>query len=99
MSNERALKQRSGEKCELCAATQGLTEFEVTPSNGSAEKSIYACSTCIEQMNTDDLDANHWRCLNDSMWSQEPAVQVVSYRMLHRLALNESWAQDLIDMM
>ena len=31
------------------------------------------------------------------MWSQEPAVQVVAYRMLHKLS-TESWAQDALDM-
>jgi len=31
------------------------------------------------------------------MWNQEPAVQVMSYRMLHRLS-TESWAQDALDM-
>ena len=44
------------------------------------------------------MDMNHWRCLNDSMWSPVPAVQVMSYRMLKRLN-GESWAQDLLDML
>jgi protein PhnA len=37
----------------------------------------------IENPGTEDL--NHWRCLNDSMWSEHTAVQVVSWRMLSRL--------------
>lgn len=41
---------------------------------------------------------NHWRCLNDSMWSQIPAVQVMAWRMLSRLK-NEGWPQDLLDML
>ncbi len=45
------------------------------------------------------MDNNHWRCLNDSMWSQVPAVQVTAFRMLTRLAVTEGWAQDLLDMM
>jgi len=36
--------------------------------------------------------------LNDSMWSQTPAVQVVAYRMLKRLATDNGWAQDALDM-
>jgi Uncharacterized Zn-ribbon-containing protein involved in phosphonate metabolism len=32
------------------------------------------------------------------MWSEVPAVQVVSWRMLNRLR-NESWAADLLDML
>ena len=41
---------------------------------------------------------NHWRCLNDSMWSQVPAVQVMAWRMLNQLR-SEGWAQDLLDML
>jgi protein PhnA len=44
-----------------------------------------------------EIDINHWRCLNDSMWNQEPAVQVMSYRLLHKLSA-ESWAQDALEM-
>jgi protein PhnA len=33
------------------------------------------------------------------MWSQVPAVQVMSWRMLTRLSKTESWAQDALDMM
>jgi len=32
------------------------------------------------------------------MWSEVPAVQVVAYRMLHKLQTTD-WAPDLIDMM
>ena len=32
------------------------------------------------------------------MWSQTPAVQVVAYRMLIRLAADNGWAQDALDM-
>ncbi len=39
-----------------------------------------------------------WRCLNDSMWSQVPAVQVLAWRMLKRLS-SEGWPQDLLDML
>jgi protein PhnA len=31
------------------------------------------------------------------MWNQEPAIQVISYRMLHKLS-TESWAQDALEM-
>jgi len=100
MSIEQALQTRSNSNCELCTSTENLAVFEVAPSSdGSAQQSVYLCNNCIEQINgTVNLDINHWRCLNDSMWNQEPAVQVISYRMLRRLS-SESWAQDAIDMM
>ena len=100
MATEQALKSRSNSQCELCTSTDSLSVFEVSPSSdGSAQQSVYLCNNCQSQINGDsDLDINHWRCLTDSMWNQEPAVQVMSYRMLHKLS-GESWAQDALDMM
>ena len=60
---------------------------------------LMACAICIDQIeNEDDVDVNHWRCLNDSMWSQVPAVQVMAWRMLTRLRA-EGWPQDLLEML
>lgn len=98
MSLEKELQSRSS-VCELCGASEGLKPYEVAPSNGSADQYILACGTCHEQMeDKDKVDANHWRCLNDSMWSTVPAVQVMAWRMLNRLKA-EGWPQDLLDML
>lgn len=100
MSIEQTLRARSGDKCELCGAADNLSVYEVPPvAEPNSDKSILVCATCDSQINaTDgDYDMNHWRCLNDSMWSQVPAVQVMAFRMLKRLN-TEGWAQDLLDM-
>lgn len=95
MSIEQTLIQRSNNQCELCGATDDLRIHQVLPSDGSAEQSMYICGTCENQIeNLQTLDADHWRCLNDSMWSTTPAVQVMSYRLLHALG-----NQELLDMM
>ncbi len=100
MSTEKALHQRSGSKCELCSATEKLSVYEVPPaSNGLIDEVILVCETCKEQLeNPEKMEANHWRSLNDSMWSQVPAVQVVAWRMLTRLS-GEGWPQDLLEML
>ncbi len=100
MSTEKELQTRSESKCELCSSTEDLNVYEVPPtSNGSADESILICQTCQSQIdNPDKVDLHHWHCLNDSMWSQVPAVQVVAWRMLTRLS-TESWAQDLLEML
>jgi len=100
MSTEQALHARSGSKCELCGATDNLSVYEVPPSSdGSEEQSVLLCDTCRGQIeNPETVDANHWRCLNDSMWSQVPAVQVMAWRMLTRLS-SEGWPQELLDML
>lgn len=99
MSIEQELLARSGSACELCASNEELTPFAATPSNGTLDQSILACATCQTQIeNPDQIDPNHWRCLNDSMWSPTPAVQVMAWRMLNRLK-GEGWPADLLEMM
>lgn len=100
MSLEKDLQVRSGNQCELCTAQDNLTSYIIPPSTeGIASNSVYVCQTCSQQLlEKEAVDLNHWRCLNESMWSTVPAVQVVSYRMLHRLKA-EGWPQDLLDMM
>ena len=100
MSLEQELKKRSGSKCELCSASENLKVYEVPPvSTGGVDGSLLACTTCISQIEDPELtEANHWRCLNDSMWSEFRAVQAVAWRMLSRLR-KEGWPQDLLDML
>jgi protein PhnA len=94
------LQSRSGSKCELCGTTENLKIYEVPPvSTDRVDGSLLGCETCIGQIeNSEMTDPNHWRCLNDSMWSEHSAVQVVAWRMLSRLK-SEGWPQDLLDMM
>ena len=100
MSILNKLQERSGNKCELCASEENLSIYKLPPMPvGTVDDSVLACATCIGQIeNTDSVDTNHWRCLNDSMWSEVAAVQVVAWRMLTRLRA-EGWPQDLLDML
>lgn len=100
MSTEKELHARSESKCELCSATDNLSVYEIPPtSNPDPDQCILLCTTCHEQIeDPEKIEINHWRCLNDSMWSQTPAVQVMAWRMLTRLS-SEGWPQDLLDML
>ncbi|PHR11275.1 MAG: PhnA protein [Aequorivita sp.] len=100
MNSEKNLRERSGNACELCGSEENLIVFEVPNSpTDVAETSIFICNTCKEQIeDPEKVESNHWRCLNDSMWSTVPAVQVMAWRMLNRLKA-EGWPQDLLDMM
>lgn len=103
MSFEREVKKRAEDKCELCGhgEPENLAIYEVpkTPEYiEGPDKAIYACSTCISEFDTEERDLNHWRCLNDSMWNPASPVQVMAWRMLHRVK-NGGWSQGLIDMM
>ena len=101
MSTEQALKLRGNNACELCTSSEALDVYTVPPSSlGNPDDSVLVCSNCLSQINQPDtIDVHHWRCLNDSMWSQFSAVQVVAWRMLSKLSQTEAWAQDALDMM
>jgi len=97
---EKELAKRSNGVCEICGSTEGLTTYIVPPrTNATMDNAIHVCATCSEQLNDEDkIDPNHWRCLNDSMWSEVEGVKVVAWRMLNKLKA-EGWPNDLLDMM
>jgi len=100
MSIETTLYNRSDNKCELCTSTESLSVFALPHSpDETANCAVLVCAVCSEQiLDSAELNINHWRCLNDSMWSLVPAVQVLAYRLLHKCS-TESWAQDALEML
>lgn len=94
------LLQRSQLKCELCEAAGSLQEYAVGPEAATREDvKVALCEKCLAQVNKKEaLDSGHWACLATAMWSEVPAIQVLSWRLLNRLR-NESWAADLLDML
>ena len=95
------LVRRSKSCCELCEESGvKLQVFEVAPvcDEPELESCIFICDTCHEQIeNPKRIDAGHWRCLNNAVWSEVPAIQVASIRMLRLLAIKNDWAEDLLD--
>ncbi|MDW5289220.1 PhnA domain-containing protein [Formosa sp. PL04] len=100
MSVLQTLEDRSNKSCELCTSKEQLKQYTIPPSlNESVDNSVLVCNTCFEQIEgNEDMDVNHWRCLNDSMWNENVAVQIMSWRLLQRLR-GEGWPKDLIDLM
>jgi len=97
---ESKLKERSGNKCELCEAVENLSVYELPPViSATVDNSVLVCSNCLEQIeDKNKIELNHWHCLNGSMWSEFIPVQMLSYRMLFNLK-SESWASDLLEQM
>ena len=81
-----------GNVCELCGSEENLDDFLVDGANNEAN--LILCSTCIDQIQSGELDENHFNCLNDSRWSESSGVKVLTYRLLNSLA-----RQDLLDVM
>lgn len=100
MSIEQQLIERSGNQCELTKSNENLTVYHVAPSDANdANNNIYISSKCVAQLTgAEAVDPDAWRILNETMWSEVPAVQVVAWRMLNRLK-NEAWAADALDIL
>lgn len=100
MKLEESLQKRSEDKCELCHSPAAVQLYEVQPQDTRNEDNcIMLCGKCVAQVEKkEELDADHWKILTETMWSEVPGVQVVAWRMLNRLR-NESWAADNLDML
>lgn len=89
------LSARASGRCELCGSDEGLGAHAVSP-DATVERSILVCAECAAQLAQGAmLDPKHWFCLKESIWSEVPAVQVVSYRLLQRLRA-EGWADEVL---
>jgi protein PhnA len=93
---EKRLKDRSGSKCEISGAEENLVVYTVPPKmEATPENSILIAKSLRDQIeNPETMNANDWRGLSDSMWSEFLPVQIVSWRMLARLKNH-----DLLEMM
>lgn len=97
MNLESTLLKRCNSKCELCSSASSLSVYNIPPvTEVSANNSIMICDTCRGLIEDPTADVNHWRCLNESMWSEYSAVQVMAWRTLKKLSV-EDWARDLLD--
>lgn len=93
------LEVRSGCTCELCTSTENLEVFELDESKKDAEHAVLVCGTCKSLLSEDvTSNVNHWRVLNDTMWSEVSAVKVLIWKVLHDIKA-DGWSQGLIDMM
>ncbi len=99
MSLSTALLNRSEHKCELCSSAESIRSYTVSPKSGNSDDdNIVICAYCQNQIDQEEnLDVDHWRCLNDSMWNATPAVQVMAYRLLKRLE-SHAWAESALGM-
>lgn len=98
----KTLARRAGSKCELCeTGGQRLLPFEVPPveDEPDLERTLLLCERCREGAEGGKLgDASTWRFLESVMWSELAAVQVVSIRLLRRLAaVQVGWAQSALE--
>ena len=79
--------------CPFCAASGPLVTYPV--SGGPDGAGVEICQTCIDQIEGEP-EPNRWRGLSGTIWEEDPALKVLSLRMLRRLGA-EGWARDALD--
>jgi protein PhnA len=92
------LMTRADSKCELCGGTSNLSSLPVdNEPTKDWDKSVLVCGVCrITIESGEEPSGGHWYCLQESAWSEIAAVQVLTYRLLHR-ATGQPWASDVLD--
>jgi protein PhnA len=93
------LSKRAAAKCELCTAETSLSTFSLIENTSIETEQIAVCEHCTNQLSkTSTQDADYWRCLNSTMWTEYLPVKVAIWSILthHKSAV---WPVELLDMM
>jgi protein PhnA len=77
--------------CALCSADT-TTDVAIAP----RDETLPLCDTCRDGVEKGPVDGPHWQCLNEAIWSPEPAVQVVAWRLLKALP-EAPWAREVLE--
>lgn len=77
-------------QCQLCGAEGGVVQA-LSPSGEAV-----LCDVCTVALAGEVSDGPHWQCLHEAVWSVDPVVQGMAWRVLHKLGA--PWANDVIDM-
>jgi len=96
------LVRRSRSHCELCDRSGIKLDIYELPPLGEEpylDGCIFICDGCRKQIiEPKKMIPAYWRCLNNALYSEVPAVQVMSFRILRRLEkVGERWASELLE--
>jgi protein PhnA len=95
------LARRAKSKCELTGVSGlPLRPYEVPPvaEDPDIDRTLLISEACHEVLDHPGrLKGREWQCLAEVVWSEQPATQVVAWRMLRHLAKHEDWAREALD--
>ncbi len=98
----RGLARRAKSTCEL-SGQKGVklvaVEIGPLPEEPEAERCVFVDATLKPMIEGGKItEPDHFRYLQDSVWSETPAVQVCAVRLLRRIAdAGSEWARDTLD--
>lgn len=95
--NEKLFQRHNG-TCELCRKAKVDVNYIVAPKSGSnIDEVVGLCSPCNEIVTRlSGLNQSNSSFLNESIWSEIPAIKIISWRLL-KDKQDEGWASDLLD--
>lgn len=99
MALQKVLEDRSNNECELCNSTETeLLAYAIPPKDDSStENQVVTCVTCLDKIKSNDFsDADYWRFATGTIWSEVPAVQAMSYKILTKLKETD-WAGETLE--
>ena len=98
MALSETLAARSNHACELCADSAApITAYTVPPKEEALpENQVVVCPACREAIDHPEAGSEQLRCLTGSIWSEIPAVQALSHKLLSQLK-KEEWAAETLE--
>jgi protein PhnA len=82
--------------CPLCATPD--TPLTTVPVPGGPDNaSVEICGVCADHLTNGAPNPDHFRALASTMWSDDPAIQVLAARILPKLGTD--WAGDLLELL
>ncbi len=95
------LARRAKSRCELTqAGGVPLVTYEIppVPKDPDFARCLLVSDAVLGQLEKPGtLQADEWRHLSETIWSEVPAIQAMALRILLYLAPSEPWARNLIE--
>lgn len=96
------LARRSKSKCELSGNSNvALSIYEIPPVSTEPDFTycLFLSKEIIQQLENPKkyLKPNEWHTLRELIWSDLPAIQIITWRILEYLKPTHQWAQDILD--
>jgi protein PhnA len=82
--------------CQLCSKNSVEVKYEIEPKSSNFDNSIEICNRCKEAIENPKENSDYLNFLVDTLWSENSAIKVLSYKLLNDLR-EHSWAQDALD--
>ena len=96
----RSLSRRARNRCELCSERTSLSVVEIPPlpEEPDPEQAVIVCARCKALIGGRKEDPGTLRFLEESVWSEQPPVQIAVVRLLRGLAADGTdWAERVLE--